>query len=588
MPTVLPDHDHAIALLLQVPWFAGLPEPARALLLEGCEWLSLPGGEVLFHEGDATDAAYLVLSGSLGAFRRTASGSERIGLVVMGESVGELGVLIQRPRAATVRALRDSEVLRLPAAHLEALGAQYPVALVGLARLALRRASAPRDERYQQATPRTFALLPQCPGVDGIGFAQVLARSLAAYGSVRILGPSDHQLSSAQCLAIETEAHFVLYVADGVDGEWRGRCRRQADAWLLLADARAEADPQWELAQVLPPESLPPPQHLILLHSGSLLLGAGRRWQRRSPSCGLHHVRHDADIARVARLLSGQSLGLVLSGGGARGFAHIGVIKALLEAGFAIDSVGGTSIGAVIGAGLAADWSVDEMTENYRRCFYETNPLSDYTFPFVSLVAGRKASRLLKETFGEREIEDLLLPYFCVSANLTRGEVAVHRTGCLWQWLRASIAIPGVLPPVCRGGEVFVDGGVINNLPVGIMRAQHPGEVIAVDIGGDRAIEAKVDEVNLPPFWRLLAQAFQPQRRPSLTQILLRAGMVNAASAALEARTQSSLLLTPPTDDIDLLEWKAFYRAIDRGYQHTLRIVGGRKDALSDALPSLF
>ena len=278
----------------------------------------------------------------------------------------------------------------------------------------------------------------------------------------------------------------------------------------------------------------------------------------------------------------------MLSGGGARGFAHLGVIKALREAGFEIDAVGGTSMGAVIGAGLAADWSTEEMIEVFRQAFYDTNPLSDWTLPVISLVSGRKQSRLLQDSFGSRDIEDLVLPYFCVSANLTTGAAAVHRTGPLWYWLRASTAIPGIVPPLMHHGEVFVDGGVINNLPVDVMREMHRGEIIAVDIGSDYRLKSKFDESELPPIWQLAAEWFGPSHRPSLRQVLLRAGMVNSGTAALQAREMSSLLLTPPLDDIDLTEWKSYFRAIDRGYQYTLRMIGGEKDVLSQEPPTLW
>ncbi len=575
--------EQARQLLGQVPWFQALPEEARDALLAGCEAQELLGGNVLFFEGETSDSAYLVLSGCLGAFRSGERGPLLVGQIVMGETVGELGVLTQRPRNASVRALRDSEVLRLPAAHLEAVGAQYPQALVGLSRLALRRATEPRAQQYHDATPRTIALLAQSAGVDLIAFAQSLATALSRFGSVRLLDARQAGWPSAQYLAVESESRFVVYVADGNDPEWRSQCRRQADAWLLVARAAAQATGDAEILTPHEASVVPPPEHLVLLHDEKPRLGAGRRWHGMREHAHLHHVRHGGDIARLCRLLCGQSLGLVLSGGGARGFAHIGVIKALREAGFEIDSVGGTSIGGVIGAGIAADWSVEEMTEVFRRCFYDTNPLSDYTFPFISLVSGRKASRLLQEAFGSRDIEDLPLPYFCVSSNLTTGQAAVHRQGPLWEWLRASIAIPGILPPVLKNGQVFVDGGVINNLPVDVMRQHHQGEVIAVDIGGNYVLKSAIEEVDLPPFWQLATEWFRKRRRPKLSQILLRAGMVNSGAAALEARELSTLLLTPPLDDIDLLEWKSFYRAIDRGYQHTLRIVGGRRDVLSEA-----
>ncbi len=184
----------------------------------------------------------------------------------------------------------------------------------------------------------------------------------------------------------------------------------------------------------------------------------------RSPASPHHHLRGPADYDRVVRLLTGRAVGLVLSGGGARGFAHLGVVRALREHGVPIDLVGGTSMGAILAAGVASEWSHEELVRRFKRCFVDTNPLSDYTLPLVSLVSGRKVSTLLRSELGDIDIEDLPLPYFCVSSNLTTGRMSVHQQGTLWRWLRASVAIPGVLPPVFQGGEVFVDGGAMNIL----------------------------------------------------------------------------------------------------------------------------
>jgi NTE family protein len=288
----------------------------------------------------------------------------------------------------------------------------------------------------------------------------------------------------------------------------------------------------------------------------------------------LHHVRHGDDVERVARLLTGRSIGLVLSGGGARGFAHIGVVRALREAGMRIDSVGGTSIGAIIGAGVAADWSDEEMVEKYRKAFVDGRPLRDYTLPFVSLVTGRRVAHLLREAFGARDIEDLALPYYCVSANLSVGKVHVHRSGPIWLWLRASSAIPGILPPVFHRSEVFVDGAVMNNLPTDIMRQQAVGEIVAVDISADDVLRADVEEYALPSMWRMCVDRFARPRRPGILSILLRSGMVNAEAASIERRAYTNLLLTPPLSDIELLDWHAYERAIEAGYRHACEVIG--------------
>ena len=244
-----------------------------------------------------------------------------------------------------------------------------------------------------------------------------------------------------------------------------------------------------------------------------------------------------------------------------RGEIAVRVIRALREARVPIDFVGGSSIGSIIAAGVAMGWSDEEMRLRYRRSFVDTNPVNDYTFPFVALTRGRKVSRLLQREYGEVSIEDLRQPFFCVSANLTTGRVLEHRDGRVADALRASVAIPGVMPPVYRGEDVLVDGAAINNLPVDIMRAHAPGLVIGSDVGADRFA---------------LGGA---KRRINIFQILMHAGMVNNASSAEAHRRLADVLLKPPLANVDLLNWRAFDRAIQAGYDYAQRAI--------EALPAL-
>jgi NTE family protein len=252
--------------------------------------------------------------------------------------------------------------------------------------------------------------------------------------------------------------------------------------------------------------------------------------------------RHRGDRPRLA---------LVLSGGGARGFAHLGVIRALREARIPIDFVGGASIGAIIAAGVAMGWSDEEMKLRYRRGFVDTNPVNDYTFPLVALTRGRKVSRLLEREYGNVVIEDLRRPFFCISANLTTGRAFEHRDGALWNALRASVAIPGIMPPVFRGDNILVDGATINNLPVDVMQRHAPGLVIGSDVGADRARSTK--------------------GRVYIYQILMYAGLVNSAASAAAQRALADVLLKPPLANVDLLNWQAFDRAIEAGYAYARR-----------------
>ncbi len=572
--TVLQRADLGL-VLSGLPLFSGLDPAILIEIAAAIEWLSLPGGAPLFAAGEPSDALYVVLSGCLGVFAPDRAGDRRrfMGRVVAGDTVGEMGLISGRPRSAHVVALRDTELARLPAESFNRIFGAHPSAMLRIARLTVDRLELSQSRvRGPRGGARTFTLLPQSLEVDVGGFATDLVKALKSFGrtelvwSVRAESHTSHWFHK-----IESANDFVVYVADCRSGRWSNLCVRQADALLLLA--RADRAPgHWSvLANARDSSMAPQRAELVLLHDGELARGAAARWLTGQPSIPHHHITNGADIARLARMLTGRGVGLVLSGGGARGFAHIGIVKALREAGVPIDLVGGTSMGGILGAGVAQCWSVEELTDRFRRAFVEAKPLRDYTLPFVSLVSGRKVSRLLRHDFGDVTIEDLPLTFFCVSSNLTTGHSEVHRRGELWRWLRASVAIPGVLPPVVHKGEVLVDGGTMNNLPVDAMRELGRGPVIGCDVGADRAFTTDSDEVDVPLPWQLMSWFRTRRHRPNIFQILWRAGMVNSSAMTAAHREKTDLLLQPPLAQIDMLNWSAFERAIAAGYEYAVR-----------------
>jgi NTE family protein len=560
----------------ELPLFKGLDYAFLREIAQDSQWLSLPGGATLFAAGDPADALYVVLSGCLGVF----SPAERrnrgfVGRVVAGDTVGEMGLISGRPRNAHVVALRDTELARLPADSFNRLFRQHPEAILRIARLTVDRLESSQSRaRTHLYAARTFTLLPQSVEVDVGGFAAELVKALSAFGrtelvwNVRAGSHTSHWFHR-----VESANDFVVYVGEATAGRWSSLCVRQADALLLLARAESQVGTWASVAPTSPAQPLAP-QHaeLILIHDGELVRGAAARWLASvPPGTPHHHVTSKADVPRVARLLTGRGVGLVLSGGGARGFAHIGIVKALREANIPIDLVGGTSMGAILGAGVSLCWTIDELTDRFRRSFVDAKPLRDYTLPFVSLVSGRKVTRLLRREFGDVTIEDLPLDFFCVSSNLSTGHSEVHRRGELWLWLRASVAIPGVLPPVVHKGELLVDGGTMNNLPVDAMRDLGRGPVIGCDVGADRAFTTDTDDVDVPLPWQLMRWMREKKHRPNIFQILWRAGMVNSNAMTAAHREKTDLLLQPPLAQIDMLNWNGFDRAIAAGYEYAVR-----------------
>jgi NTE family protein len=288
-------------------------------------------------------------------------------------------------------------------------------------------------------------------------------------------------------------------------------------------------------------------------------------------------VRHGNanDIARLLRLLRGTAVGLVLSAGGARGFAHLGVVRALREAHMPIDRIGGCSMGAIIGAAVAMEWNDAEIRERLRSAFVESNPINDYTLPFLSLVKGHKIARRLEEHFGSICIEDLWRPFFCVSTNLSAGVLAVHRDGTLVRALRASVAIPGLLPPVMIDREAHVDGGVINWLPIDVMGAKR-GPVIAVDAASDPALVSFEGGKSTRPDWRFWRRW---RKMPPIVDLLFRAATVSSDALGRAACGQADIVFKPALESVDMLDWKACDRAIDAGYRHAIEKLEQRDKA---------
>lgn len=559
-----PGRAEIAARLAVLPVFRHLPADVRADLAQSFEWGTLDGGQVLFEQDSAPDALFVLLAGRLVARRRQADGRVSVvGTITGGECVGETGLIANAPRNASVLAVRDCELLRLPRDSFERLLGQHPQAMLGLARSALRRYA---EVARSPPRPRSFALVPAQAGVPLRAVGEALQRELARFGRSALLDAETARGRPPAFFAErEGELDHLILLGD-LDPAWREQCVRQCDAVLLLADAA-----QPPLDPALPPAQGALHRQLLLHHGGRARRGCVAAWRAAWPEFGAaHHLRDLGDLPRIARLIAGRATSLVLSGGGARGFAHLGVLRALHEAGIEVDAVAGTSIGAIVGAGLAADWPQDRLLEAMSETFVRRRPISDWTLPLVALTRGRRASRLLQEVYGERDIQDLVRPYFCVSSDLSSGELVVHEQGPLWLALRASTAIPGLLPPVFTRERILVDGGVIDNLPVAEMHRRQRGACLAVDVSGSFPPRSALEEHHLPAWWEQLAGLFGQRPRPGIGQLLLRAGMVNSDAARHRRRRQAACLLEPPLAGIELLAWKAHARAEAIGYRHAM------------------
>jgi NTE family protein/lysophospholipid hydrolase len=239
-------------------------------------------------------------------------------------------------------------------------------------------------------------------------------------------------------------------------------------------------------------------------------------------------VRRSAagDYDRVARFLTGNTIGLALGGGFARGLAHLGLLRALAELNIPVDTIGGSSMGAMVGAHWLLGWDAERIVRELTAGFADS--FDDMTVPFLSFKRGGKISKLLRTHFQDARIEDMWMPYFCVSANLNRSEVTVHTTGEVARAVLASTRAPGIFPPMVIDGELHVDGGLINNVPVDIMKTfSNDGLVIGVDVSPPHELNIVQDYGEDVSGLRAIWRRFNPAREkriyhPSILLVLMR------------------------------------------------------------------
>ena len=570
-------------------------EAALARVFEGrmvdrASWFALTGGETLFHAGDPADTLYLVRSGRLGVFRHEpGQPSQFVGVVRAGEPVGEMAMLADVPHTASVVALRDSEILAMPRDAFFEAARTEPDLMVELSRLMIQRA---RDRRSGATEPSVFGFISARTRPIR-AFVERVAAAIQAMGfTCQII---DHSaLSSAKewFSRVEDSHDYVLYVAESDEPAWAALCARQVDRLFVIGDPRL-TPPATTPRRAGPDDAHRRPDLILLRDPGMKTPADTHVWLDALDPVRWFHCVDDVaeDAARIARVVTGTAVGIVFSGGAARAYAHIGVVQALREARVPFDFIGGASMGAVVAAGPALGWSDDELDCRIRKAFVDSDPLSDLTFPIVAMTRAKKVERLLQAAYGEVEIEDMPLPFFCVSSNLTSGHIKIHRRGLLREAMRASISIPGVMPPVVMDGQVLVDGAVLKNFPSDVMRQLNAGPIIGSDVSQSRG----VDPASLHnPSWLHWVLSGAWKKGPPIVSILMRSATLVTDAEMEGSRAMTDLLILPMPESMDIRDWKAYDGPVEAGYSAAvaaLSTLGGpvqmmrRQRRLSDVAP---
>ncbi|XP_064416914.1 patatin-like phospholipase domain-containing protein 6 isoform X2 [Latimeria chalumnae] len=613
------------------------------------DWMAVEAGRALYRQGDQSDCTYIVLNGRLRSVIRKANGKkELVGEYGRGDLIGVVEALTRQPRATTVHAVRDTELAKLPEGTLNNIKRRYPQVVTRLIHLLgqkilgnLQQVSGPFSGPalgISTVTPSseitnpasnlsTVAVLPVCDDVPMAAFTLELTHALNAIGPTLLLTSdiirerlgasafdSIHEYRLSGWLAQQEDIHrIVLYQTDCTMTPWTQRCIRQADCILIVGLGDQEPT-LGELGQMLENTAVRALKQLILLHkedgpspsrtvewlnmrswcSGHLHIKCPRRvFSRRSPTklremyekVFEKTVDRHSDFSRLARVLTGNTIALVLGGGGARGCSHVGVIKAMEEAGIPIDIVGGTSIGSFIGALYAEERSAVRTKQRAREWAKAMNSVFktvlDLTYPITSMFSGSAFNTSISKVFQDKQIEDLWLPYFNVTTDITASTMRVHKDGSIWRYVRASASYTPYLPPLCnpKDGHLLVDGCYVNNVPADIARNMGAKTVIAIDVGSQ-------DETDLCNYgdslsgWWLLWKRLNPWAEkvkvPDMAEIQSRLAYVSCVRQ-LEVVKNSAYCeyIRPPIDRFKTMDFGKFDEIYEVGYQHGKVVFSG-------------
>jgi predicted acylesterase/phospholipase RssA len=564
----------------------GSDESSQTVVAAGIEPVRLRAGDTLFAQGDPPDALYFVITGRLAVIRAAGNGDQKtIRRVGHGEIIGEMGLLDDAPRTASIVADRDSTLAKLPKREFDQLVQRDPHFLRGVAKTVVNRLANPRPDVDRVGT---IAIAVADPAIDSRVFVSRMLQTLQSKHSVEhvsaasaaaALGGAEDTVAVERYLDEVESAHdFVLLETDRNADPWTQCALRRADRCLIVVGRDSVDESVVKTVTATVQQTNDPDLWLAVTHGASA--------DQRQGSAGLaarygaDRVLHagdagTADVARVARLVTGTGTGIVLGGGGARGFAHIGVYRALAELGVHIDAVAGASIGGILGAGIAQSYSPDEV---HKQVVERFSNVLDYTIPVVSMVKGERITREIDKVFAGVDIEDLALPFLCVSTNLTSSRQAVHTAGSVTTATRAGLAIPGVIPPVPSEGQLLVDGGVLDNLPIGPLHATGlVNTIIAIDVTPRLGPRARADFGLSVSGWKALRSKFGRRKKvyPGISSLLLRSMIVGSMEQRdhyLEAGLVD-LYLTPDLRGISLLAFDQVDKVAEAGYEATYPVI---------------
>jgi NTE family protein len=564
-------HNRDILLRL----FGELEEQVFTEILDKGKLLDHQAGEFLFHQGDLDNALYVVMSGRYRALAHQHDGTlHALGDIGEGEPIGEFALFMSEPRSASVVAIRKSVVLELKESEYLQIVSGHPNFSTTLARFIVNRLRRNSLQQHLEASPKNIAVINLQSGNDISEYTEAVKEQLNV--GIQILDHESHANMELQAVYDTLEQHDGLnfLVSSDQDLGWSKQCILYADLIILATDFYADAALQ-EIEKQLDLYSnniLNKKIYLLLLHPENAPFPINtRRWfENRNIDLHIHYRKnHQPDIRRFARILTNTAIGLVVGGGGAKGFAHLGAIKALYENGVDIDFIGGTSAGALYGL-FASYFDFDKSKiDHFSRESAESNLTSnDFTIPLISIMTGKKLTNYMKKILGDAHLEDFWVGSYCVSTNYSSSCIKIHQRGLAWKQIEASIAIPGIYPPVVIDGQLHVDGGVMDNLPIETMYQFPIKHIIAISLTKLKSQEVDFEETPSAAtlLWNRITRKRQ-FRIPTLSSILVNSLTLNSRQKQEAQKSGVDIYLEMDLKGIGLLDGTKWKVIVQKGYE---------------------
>ncbi len=559
-----PDNNKKISsdlveILQTTELFSEIHEEVAEALIKRLKHVELSPGQILFQEGSKSNAFYIVVEGQLVAYLKTTDGKEKmIGAIEKGETVGEMGALSEQPRSLSVKATVETKLLELNREEFELFSKDHPQILMNMINYIITRSQNTIKLLSEKKLYKHIAIIQGNSKTPLKHFIHQIKKYLRPQKQLIWLENSASNLSKEIIQAEKSGKMLVFFLNKENLSTLLAKINHIGEIYLVV-DGEGPAEFSEFALQMARGHHNPlaTSVRLILLHRDTTVIPKDTiAWLSQADFNMHYHLRDNniSDYQRLVRFIAGKPFGVVLGGGGGKGWACIGALKALIDCNVPIDAIGGTSVGALIAACYAHRLNYDELFKDFKKLSEAADKpfsLKNLTWPLISLLSSKHPTEQLIKTFGEVQIEDLWIPFFSVATNLNKGKEAIHQTGTLWERLRASMALPGIVPPVVLDGQVYVDGGLMNNLPVDIMRNLLGKEAIIIAVSLSKLGEDK-KRYYFPPIipfhvglLKRLGWGYKDYKLPPFFNTFLASLLVGSSSKEKANKLMANTIITP-------------------------------------------